>query len=569
MARAHIDYPWPALVMSHWLRIKRAGETFPGWQAFTERRSLLGVFLLAECMEGKGQYLDQIINGVMAVCEETSWVQMLNMRENNFALPDEQDNYVDLCAAETAQLFAWTSYLAGTQLDQEDPRIRQRMEGEVMRRVICPYLDRDTYWWMGFTADRINNWNPWCNQNVIEAVMLMGFDPAVKARVIEKVCKSLDVYYDRYPGDGACDEGPGYWSAAGLGLGTCVDLLKHATGGRVDGSHAEKLRAIASYYYKVHIDSGWFVNYADGDAQLGVPPGVFRLGEMLGDDALTNMGRFAKPNPPILTHWFSILGHLCALFDMPRRAEKPARAAYLKRAYFENCEILCAREKPGASRGFFLSAKGGNNVESHNHNDVGSFVVFLDGQPLFIDLGTEEYTLKTFSKDRFTIWYLQSQYHNCPTLAGELQRDGKDYYASETKWESGEDFDGISMELRSAYPAETRVQSWRRSVTLLRGASPRIEIRDAFAGLGAGLTSYNFVARAKPTDLGGVLRLDCGGGSAANLSYDARALDVSIEHIPIAEPRMRRNWGDQVWRIVFSEKHLVADAERAFIVTRA
>ena len=47
--------------------------------------------------------------------------------------------------------------------------------------------------------------------------------------------------------------------------------------------------------------------------------------------------------------------------------------------------------------GFFFGAKGGFNAESHNHNDVGSCVMYFDGKPCLIDLGREEYTAKTFS----------------------------------------------------------------------------------------------------------------------------------------------------------------------------
>ncbi|GHU78006.1 heparinase [Clostridia bacterium] len=571
IANEYIAYDWPALTMSNWLRIKRSGETFSGWQAFTKRRSLLGVFLIAECIEGKSRFTEQIINGIITICEETSWVQMLNIRSKDFALPDESDNYVDLCAAETAQLFAWITALFGAELDKEDAGIRRRMEWEIMRRVIRPYLDRDDYWWMGFTQDRINNWNPWCNQNVLEAVMLMRIDPALQAQVVEKVCRSLDVYIDRYPEDGACDEGPGYWSAAGLGLGTCVDLLKRMTGGMVDGSRIEKLYAIASYIYKVHIDGDWFVDYADGDARLGIGPGVFRLGEMLGDEKLIDMGRLFKPSPPVLTHWFSIYANLMALFDASQRDSKPARPAYLQCAVFENCEVLCAREREGDPTGFFLSAKGGNNVESHNHNDVGNFVVFLDSQPLFIDLGTEEYSLKTFSKDRFSIWYLQSQYHNCPTIAGRLQQDGKEFYAEDARFDLTNEYDKISMELRHAYPSDTPVRSWRRSVALVRASGTDqafIEIDDEYEGLGEGVTSYNFVTRARPELDGESLLLDAGNGVTARLSYNSVELDVRIEEIPITESRMLRNWGGMIWRIVFTEKVHVADAERAFIIEK-
>ena len=43
-------------------------------------------------------------------------------------------------------------------------------------------------------------------------------------------------------------------------------------------------------------------------------------------------------------------------------------------------------------------------LRSHGHNDSGSFIVFQDGEPLFIDIGVGTYEKKTFSKERYTIF---------------------------------------------------------------------------------------------------------------------------------------------------------------------
>ena len=54
----------------------------------------------------------------------------------------------------------------------------------------------------------------------------------------------------------------------------------------------------------------------------------------------------------------------------------------LNNVWLPNLQIMTAR------RGnLYVAMKGGSNGESHNHNDVGSFVVYANNEPLFIDPG--------------------------------------------------------------------------------------------------------------------------------------------------------------------------------------
>ncbi|MFR2781088.1 MAG: heparinase II/III family protein [Clostridium sp.] len=66
---------------------------------------------------------------------------------------------------------------------------------------------------------------------------------------------------------------------------------------------------------------------------------------------------------------------------------------------------------------FCLAVKAGDNDDSHNHNDTGSFTIYKDGKPLFADIGVETYQAKTFSPQRYEIWTMQSAYHNLPPLS--------------------------------------------------------------------------------------------------------------------------------------------------------
>lgn len=52
---------------------------------------------------------------------------------------------------------------------------------------------------------------------------------------------------------------------------------------------------------------------------------------------------------------------------------------------------MVARETQEADKGLFLCVKGGSNGDSHNHNDVGNYVVFYNARPILIDIGVEVY----------------------------------------------------------------------------------------------------------------------------------------------------------------------------------
>ena len=97
-------------------------------------------------------------------------------------------------------------------------------------------------------------------------------------------------------------------------------------------------------------------------------------------------------------------------------------------------QVMAARVEEGSAQGLYLAAQGGHNAESHNHNDVGNFLIYADGQPAIIDVGVETYSAKTFSSKRYEIWTMQSAYHNLPTIDGVMQSAGRQFAASAVEY---------------------------------------------------------------------------------------------------------------------------------------
>lgn len=49
----------------------------------------------------------------------------------------------------------------------------------------------------------------------------------------------------------------------------------------------------------------------------------------------------------------------------------------------------------------------------------------MNQTPILIDAGVGTYTRQTFSNERYSIWTMQSNYHNLPMINGVPEKYGK------------------------------------------------------------------------------------------------------------------------------------------------
>jgi len=193
---------------------------------------------------------------------------------------------------------------------------------------------------------------------------------------------------------------------------------------------------------------------------------IYRFGEATGDADLKAFGAHLVQSSALAVENLgrglpTILG-----YSAMRKAE--ARDPLVCDTWLPGIQVSCARVKAGSTGGFYFAAQGGHNAESHNHNDVGNFVVFLNGNPVLIDVGVETYTAKTFSSHRYEIWTMQSAFHNLPTINGVMQAAGRQYEARDVSFHSDDAGAEFLADIAAAYPKEAGVQTWKRSIRLDR-----------------------------------------------------------------------------------------------------
>ncbi|WP_135551270.1 heparinase II/III domain-containing protein [Paenibacillus cymbidii] len=585
-AEAYAGFAWPALTMQLYATYAKQGVIMDYLHAYWERRSALGTLLFAECIERQGRYLEQIVNGIGVICEETTWVVPHHngrMKRSGASVPDEGDHEVELFSSETAALLAVTAYLLREPLlAVGGERVLARIGTEVRRRLLEPFMEFDDYWWMGFADDKpLNNWNPWCNGNVLLAFLLLETDEPRRVAGIRKALRSLDEYIRRFPADGCCDEGPMYWGGAGGALMRALELMQRATNGRLNVFAEPLIGEIGRYYYRVHIHDSHFVSFADGDAKLTVMSMAYLYGKRIGDEALMKLGATAPFCRPDRYQWFIPSTLLLDWFAREEINRLGASAPYVRDAWMADRHVMTAREREGSARGLYLAAKGGTNAESHNHNDIGNFIVYADGLPVLIDLGTENYTAKTFGPQRYELWYVQSAYHNVPTVGGAMQMAGEQFRAEEVACALDAAHAELRLEMAAAYPAEAGIVSWRRKLRLERGkgndegdsgdgSGASIVVDDTFALERPAVVDYTLMTPWQPLSDGiGSFVLAPEVGRPVRLGFNADALALSWEAIPLADARLRRNWGDTVYRVILREKTAVLQGRRVLLIEMA
>ncbi|MBX3015735.1 MAG: heparinase II/III family protein [Caldilineaceae bacterium] len=575
-----LGYDWPALPATLFLEFARDGNRRNYEIPHFERRGHLNTLVLAECMEDQGRFLDDITNGIWAICEESFWgvPAHISRQAAGKGLPDTREVIVDLFAAETGALLAWASYLLGDRLDQVWSLLRERIAREVDHRILTPCLERDDYNWMGFDnpARRVNNWNPWICSNWLACTLLLETNEARRQESVFKLLRTVDNFIDPYPRDGGCDEGPSYWGRAGASLFDNLELLYSATNGVIDVYGDPLVQEIGRFIHRVHIADDYYINFADAPA-LVYPDAmlVYRYGLRIGDEAMADLGAWLaerqevqsggtderaerkagalkKRNVPT-----SMARRLPALFTVPLLPPMPPAPPLPRDAWLPEIEVMVARDQAGSTEGFFVAAKGGHNAESHNHNDIGNFVIYVDGKPVVVDAGVETYTAKTFSEQRYAIWTMQSAYHSLlPTIDGVQQLPGAEYKANAVAYHADHTSAALTLDIAAAYPPAATIDHWQRTITLQRGQ--RVTIHDEYAlRQSPSLIELSLVTPcAVDITTAGVLHFQerliladrlSGHGQ---LTYDAARFSVTTERLPITDERLGGTWGESLTRVV-------------------
>lgn len=538
---AALTKPWPELLASHYRDYVSSGNRARFEDRYFGRRLKLNDLVLAEWTSGSGRYLDQIIDGIFLLCEESGWqLPAHNAYVRGGArlpLPRADRPIIDLFAAETAANLCVVRHLLKQQLDAVDPAIGLRIEDEVGRRILAPYLS-EHFWWMGHGEERMNNWTAWITQNVVLSAFLLPTDQRIRRSVALKALGSLDAFVKDYADDGACEEGVVYYRHAALCMFGAMQIL-HQVGDDFIGAlwSEPKIQNMAEFIRHMHVSDNYYINFADSSAV--VPPCGAReylFGKAVGSKALCSLAAADYRRDPdrLMPQEWNLWYRLQAAEAHGEIMRTPPVSVVHEDVFFPGIGLMIARDGS-----YCLAAKAGSNGESHNHNDVGSFTVYKNGRPVLIDIGVETYTAKTFSHRRYEIWTMQSAFHNLPTFGDVMQQDGEAFAAKQVEAVLGPDQASLTMELAEAYPTEAQLSRFTRRVSLFKGRF--IELIDRYecdrTPVISLMTEQRPIVRLGLVTLPGLATLEISGGEMP-----------TVEEIEIEDARLRKAWPTRLYR---------------------
>lgn len=561
-----LTYVWQVVPATAYIEFEKSGNRRIMEDPFGENNQAIADLLMAELAEGKGRFIDQLINGVFYSCEMSSWVLSAHLgREqvSHRSLPDNKKHVIDLTSGDLSSLLAWVYYYLHSEFDKVNPAISERLRQELQERTLDAFMN-DSFWWMAIDYKpgmMVNNWNPWCNFNVLQTFFLLENDRDKLAEAVYRTMVSVDKFINYTHSDGACEEGPSYWGHAAGKMYDYLQMLYDGTGGKISIFNDPMIKNMGEYIVRSYVGNDWVVNFADASAKGGGNgPLIYRYGKAVVSEDMMHFAAYlnSRSEKIPVSSGRDIFRTLQTILYFNEMKQVPPTVETPSYTWYPETEFCYMSNK----NGFFVAAKGGYNNESHNHNDIGTFSLYLDTVPVFIDAGVGTYTRQTFSSERYSIWTMQSNWHNLPLINGAPQSFGAKYKASDVKFNPARM--QFSTNIATAYPKDAGIKQWTRAYTLGKN---ELKIEDRFVLDGAetpnqiNFLTWGNVDISRPGEI--IIKVE---NANARLSYDKNIFTPVIDTVTLDDPRLSNVWGKEIHRVSLNAKKITPSGTYSYTI---
>lgn len=528
-----------------YLRFSKTGER-KSWERVADaRRTAVYKLAVAECLTNQGKYLPKLQEYIAAICAERTWVMPAHDQKlKNFS---GETTEIDLGSSSAGTTFSTVDWLLADQLGaQTRAMIKENLEKRIITPAYQCYMGKSAPWWWLMTD---NNWNAVCNAGIIMTALTSVPDRHMRAEMLAAAEENVTKYFlSGFTPDGYCSEGLGYWN---FGFGNYIymsEFVYKNTGGKLDLLDNPAAREPALFGARIQIVND--VSPAFADCKINALPSPEIMWYIKKHLGVNFKGYDQWPAEGTDSN---ILHDLLLRHEDAKTSESRAAAPYEIRTWFKDAGIYIGRPaQQNDAAPFGVAFKGGNNAENHNHNDVGSFVVVLNGRPVILDPGSETYTAKTFGPKRYESKMLNSFGHDVPVVAGQLQKAGAASVGKIVSREFSESADTIKFDLTSCYPVKN-LQSLTRTFTYSRQNGGSLSVTDevqfsapeTFGTALITLGQYNTLP-------GGDMNVTDSGQTVHVKIMASEAVDLQpeqiVENAPVKPMRMGINFKNKVTR---------------------
>lgn len=373
------------------------------FEIYRKRREALASLALAEHVERKGRFLTDIIDGIWAICEESTW-QLPDGSDN---LRDIQNPRFDTNSTRTAALLALSVHLFRKDMPVG---VKKRMLFEVRNRVLNLFAE----------AKQLTP------ENTAYTLLTCIFaepDEAKRRQTVDKTLTCLDIFLGEYTKDGvrAKNEQSLYlWSAYIFDI---LELLYNVTDQKFAVYSEPKAKFAAESIYKAHIGNGGFSESANEEDGAR----IYLFGNRMDYKKLMDFGasEYLKIERKTLSGSTNLFHKLYSVKYASEIIEYGDNFDEQECGYIDSMDIFVKKTK-----NFSAAIKGGSSA-------AGNFMVYLDNEPYVIDL---------------------EKSHNLPVINGFTQ------FSNTRKAVCKQKKNGLTVDLSETYPKEAGVISWVRSV---------------------------------------------------------------------------------------------------------
>lgn len=398
-AEKYLDNDWGMMTASMYTDM----HTEAYFEIYRKRREALASLALAEHIEKKGRFLTDIIDGVWAICEESTW----QLPDGSGNLRDVQNPKFDTNSARTAALLALAVHLFRKDIPVN---VKKRMLQDVRTRVL----------------DIFGEAKQLTPENTAYTLLTCIFaepDEDKRRQVVDKTLACLDVFLCEYTKEGirAKNEQSLYlWSAYIFDI---LEILYNVTDQKFAVYSEPKAKIAAESIYKAHIGNGGFSeveNEEDGAR-------IYLFGSRMDYKKLIDFGasEFLKIEEKTLPKSTNLFHKLYSVKYASEIIEYGDNFDEQECGYIDSMDIFVKKTK-----NFSVAVKGGSSA-------AGNLMVYLDNEPYVVDL---------------------EKSHNLPVINGLTQ------FSNTKKATCEQKENGLVINLSETYPKDAGVVSWIRSV---------------------------------------------------------------------------------------------------------